>query len=114
MIREKKERRKLRIRSKAQGTKDRPRLCVFRSNAAIYAQLIDDKDGKTLVGVTERMLPKDEKKGKADRAKAIGMLLAKKAVEKKITQVVFDRGSYAYHGRVKALADGAREGGLVF
>lgn len=109
-----KQRREKRVRQKVQGTKERPRLSVFRSNASMYAQLIDDQQGKTLIGVSERMLKEEEKKGKGERAKAIGILLAKKAAEKKITKAVFDRGSYAYHGRVKALAEGAREGGLKF
>lgn len=110
-----KQRREKRVRQKVQGTKECPRLSVFRSNASIYAQLIDDEEGMTLIGVTDRMLEKqEEKKGKTNQARAIGMLLAKKAAEKNITKVVFDRGSYAYHGRVKALAEGAREGGLLF
>lgn len=114
ILHNKKQNRKSRVRSKVQGTKERPRLCVFRSNASMYAQLIDDQQGKTLIGVSERMLKEEEKKGKIQRAKATGVLLAKYAAKKKITKVVFDRGSYAYHGRVKALAEGAREGGLTF
>lgn len=103
------------MRQKVQGTKERPRFSVFRSNTFIYAQLIDDSAGETLLGVSEHMLEKQGKKmAKVDRARTMGILLAKKAADKKITKVVFDRGSYAYHGRIKALAEGAREGGLVF
>jgi len=107
-------RREARIRAKIQGTADRPRLSVYRSNVAIYAQLIDDANHKTLMGITEKEVETKEKMTKSEKAKAVGSALAKKAKEKKITAVVFDKGSYAYHGRVKALADGAREGGLVF
>lgn len=97
---------------KLRNIAQRPRLSVFRSNKFIYAQIINDIDGKTLVGISEKELT--EKGVKTDKAKKLGMLLAKKALKKKIKTVVFDRGSYAYHGRVKALAEGAREGGLVF
>lgn len=95
------------------GTAVRPRLCVFRSNKYIYAQLIDDKQQKTIVGVLEKELVKEDKTTKVIRAQALGELLAKKAKEHKITAVVFDRGSYKYHGRVKAVAEGARKGGLT-
>jgi len=99
-----------RVRAKIQGDVNKPRLCVFRSNQHIYAQLIDDANNKTIVAVND-----SEIKGKkTDTAKKIGLLIAEKAKEKKITEVVFDRGGYQYHGRVKALADGAREGGLKF
>lgn len=102
-----------RIRAKVTGTEDRPRLSVFRSNREIYAQLIDDVKGITLLGVSEKTL--SEKKGtKIEKAKTLGETLAKLALKKRIKQVVFDKGSYAYHGRVKSLAEGAREGGLQF
>lgn len=104
--------RKLRTRAKISGTGERPRLSVFRSNRFIYAQLIDDKTQKTLLGVSENEL--SEKGQKIERAKKLGLLLAKKAFSKKIKKVVFDRGGSSYHGRVKALAEGAREGGLQF
>lgn len=104
--------RQKRVRSKIRASKDRPRLCVFRSNKFIYAQIIDDEKGKTLIGVSEKELT--EKGAKSENAKKLGEMLAKKAIAKKIKTVVFDRGSYSYHGRVKALAEGAREGGLVF
>lgn len=93
-----------RIRAKIKGTAEVPRLCVFRSNKHIYAQLIDDEKGKTL------LMAKDVKSA----ALNVGKLLAKKAIEKKIKKVVFDRGGYKYHGQVKALAEGAREQGLKF
>jgi len=104
--------RQKRVRSKIRASKDRPRLCVFRSNKFIYAQIIDDEKGKTLIGVSEKELT--GKGAKSENAKKLGEMLAKKAIAKKIKTVVFDRGSYSYHGRVKALAEGAREGGLVF
>lgn len=106
--------RKVRVRSKIMGTKDRPRLSVFRSNRFIYAQLINDEIGKTIIGVSEKHLSDNPKLKKKEMAKLVGALLAKKAQEKKIKKVVFDRGSYAYQGRVREIADGAREGGLVF
>lgn len=101
-----------RVRAKAEGTSNKPRLCVFRSNQHIYAQLIDDTTGKTILAVNDSTTKGKDKK--SDSSKKIGMEIAKKAVEKKITEVVFDRGGYKYHGRVKALAEGAREGGLKF
>ena len=91
----------------------KPRLSVFRSNKGIYAQIIDDKTGKTLVAASEKLV-KETKGTKTERAKVLGVTLGKMAVEKKIKEVVFDKGSYAYHGRVKAVAEGAREGGLTF
>ena len=103
------------IRKRISGTKERPRLIVFRSNKHIYAQLVDDVDQRTLMGVST--LSKDvetDKKTKVESAKALGMHLAEMAKAKKISNVVFDRAGYMYHGRVKALADGAREGGLDF
>lgn len=110
---DKKLKRKISVRSKIKGTKDRPRLSVFRSNRSIYAQLIDDENGKTMVAASEKNLDKIGL-SKIERAKVLGIFLAKKALSKKIEKVVFDRGSYAYHGRVSALAKGAREGGLKF
>lgn len=104
-------RRHIRVRVKVSGTENCPRLSVFRSLTSIYAQLIDDNSGKVLVSASSLK----GKKGKgADGAKQVGLDLAKKAVEKKITSCVFDRSGYLYHGRIKALADGAREGGLKF
>ena len=112
-MKSKKLRRQIRVRSKIRGTEKRPRLSVFRSNRFIYAQLINDEMGKTIVGVSEKHL-KEKTAGKSERAKAVGVLLAKKAIEKKIKKVVFDRGSYSYHGRISEIARGAREGGLEF
>jgi large subunit ribosomal protein L18 len=109
-----KQTRKTRIRSKTKGVSARPRLSVFRSNKYIYAQVIDDEKGKTIVGVSEKQLASDEKLKKSEKAKKLGMLIAKEAIAKKIKEVVFDRGAYKYHGRVKAVAEGAREGGLKF
>jgi len=112
------DRARMKIRKKISGTPEKPRLSVYRSLDNIYAQIIDDTTGKTLVSVSS--LAKDAKddvksaKGKINKSKLIGNILAKKALEKEIKQVVFDRGGFRYHGRVKALADGAREGGLVF
>ena len=104
------------------GTKERPRLFVFRSNQHIYAQLIDDGPGgspaKILMGASDKDLKlKNDSKGspnKSDAAKEVGRLIAKKAIDNKIEKVVFDRGGTIFHGRIKALADGAREGGLKF
>lgn len=103
-----------RIRKKATAVSARPRLSVLRSNRYIYAQIVDTA-GTTLLGVSEKAL--DDKVAKLapmERAKQLGVSIAQKAKEKKISQVVFDKGSLAYHGRVKALAEGAREGGLEF
>jgi large subunit ribosomal protein L18 len=101
-----------RIRSRITGTAQKPRLSVFRSNKYIYAQLIDDVTGVTLVSTSSRALT--EKVNKVDSSVEVGKTLAEKALASGITEVVFDRGGYLYHGRVKALADGAREGGLKF
>ena len=104
-----------RIRKKINGTTATPRLSVFRSNADIYAQLIDDSTGTTLASASSKQ--KDivaQKVPKTDKSKMVGEDLAKKAIELGIKKVVFDRGGYIYHGRVKAVADGAREGGLDF
>ena len=109
-----KQKRQVRVRAKIHGTKDKPRLSVFKSNKFIFAQVINDEKGETIVGVSEKDLSTKEKLNKTERAKQLGVVLAKKAIEKKIKSVVFDRGSYLYHGRVKALAEGAREGGLKF
>jgi len=101
---------KYRIRKKITGTTDRPRLCIFRSNSEIYAQIIDDVAAKTLMSVSSL-------KGtgtKTEQAKAVGAAIAEKAKAANITSVVFDRNGFLYHGRVKALADAARENGLQF
>lgn len=100
------------MRSKVFGTAQRPRLSVFRSAAAIYAQVIDDATGKTLASASSIKLK--AKTNKAETAKQVGKAVAAQALSKNISQVVFDRGGYKYHGRVKALAEGAREGGLKF
>ena len=104
-----KEKRKLRVRGKVFGTSQKPRLSVFRSNKNIRAQLIDDENRVTLVSAESTS---HKGKTKTEVASEVGKELAKKALEKKIKSVVFDRSGYRYHGRVKALADGAREGGL--
>lgn len=116
--REIRERRKKHIRKKVNGTSARPRLVVFRSLKHIYAQLVDDEAHRTLLttsslakSVREVLKPENTKK---DIAKLVGKDMATKAIEMKIQQVVFDRGGYLYHGRVKSLAEGAREGGLQF
>lgn len=106
--------RRLRVRSKINGTKELPRLSVYRSNRFIYAQLIDDEKGKTILGVSEKQLDKAKGLKKTECAKALGLLVAKKAKDKKIEKVVFDRGAYPYHGRIESVAQGAREGGLKF
>lgn len=113
---EARKRRKLRIRAKVTGTSDRPRLSVFRSGRFMSAQIIDDTKGSTMVAVSEKELKGKQSSHvpKIERAKTIGKLLAKKAIDKKITAVRFDRSGYSYHGRVRALAEGAREGGLQF
>lgn len=112
---ERRQRIKYRIRKKLKGTSERPRLCVFRSNSQIYAQIIDDTSGKTLVTASsmEKAL-KGLKGTKTEKAIAVGKLIAEKAKQKGIQSVVFDRNGFLYHGRVKALADAAREGGLIF
>jgi large subunit ribosomal protein L18 len=109
---------KEKVRQKVQGTPERPRFCVYRSLNHIYAQLIDDTTGKTLVAAST--LSKDVRdqlngvKGKTAAGKIVGLAAARKALEMNIKEVVFDRGGFLYHGRVKAVADGAREGGLKF
>ena len=108
---EKRIRLKKRIRARVTGTAERPRLCVFKSNRFIYSQIIDDGKAITLVSASD----KNMKKGtKMERAIEVGKELAKSASSKKISEVVFDRGGFRYTGRVKALADAAREGGLIF
>ena len=103
-----------RIRHKMKGTAERPRLAVFRSVAHIYAQVIDDSKGSTLVAAASTDKAHKITGGNVAGAKAIGKLVAERAREKGIKKVVFDRGGYLYHGRIKALADAAREGGLEF
>jgi large subunit ribosomal protein L18 len=103
-----------RIRSRVAGTGERPRLAVFRSINHIYAQVIDDQQGHTLVAAASTEKDLKGKGGNLDGAKLIGKTVAQRAKEKGITKVVFDRGGYLYHGRVKALADAAREAGLEF
>jgi len=106
-------RRKRRIRKKVFGTPDRPRLTVFRSNNHIYAQVIDDTSGKTLAASSTKSKAFSTEGGKkTDKAKQVGVFLAKACQRASIEKVVFDRNGYLYHGRVKALAEGAREGGL--
>lgn len=116
-VKEARIRRHVRIRKRVSGTAERPRLSVYRSLSHIYAQIIDDSGGTTLVAAST--LDKDlsgEKghKGNVGMAKKVGQLIAKRAIEKGLKSVVFDRGGYLYHGRVKALAEGAREAGLEF
>ncbi len=109
--------RKKRIRKKIQGTPERPRLCVFRSARHIYAQVIDDIAGATITSAStvEQAFEKDpEKKGKVDPARIVGKLVGERAVEKGVKKVVFDRNGFLYHGRVKALSEGARKAGLDF
>ena len=103
-----------RVRAKISGTADRPRLCVYRSNANIRAQIIDDVAGVTLAAASTHEKDFQGNGGNKVAARAVGKLLAERANAKGITEVVFDRGGYLYHGRVSELADGAREGGLKF
>jgi large subunit ribosomal protein L18 len=112
-VRQARERRHRRVRGKITGTSERPRLVVFRSNRGIEAQLVDDLEGKTLAAASWLQL-KGAKNSKTDQAAQVGKLLAQNAGKAGIETVVFDRGGYLYHGRVKALADAAREGGLKF
>lgn len=121
--REKRIRRHKRKRARISGDAIRPRLSVFRSNNHIYCQLINDKKGQTLFSASDLEIKTQKKKtqkkekessGRNDMAFLVGKLIAKKATEKKIKKVVFDSGGYKYHGRVKKLAEGAREGGLIF
>jgi large subunit ribosomal protein L18 len=112
--REARARRHRRVRGKVSGTAERPRLVVFRSNAGISAQLVDDVAGRTLAAASWLGLKKSFKGTKSDQASEVGKLLAAAAKKAGVETCVFDRGGYLYHGRVKALADGAREGGLKF
>jgi large subunit ribosomal protein L18 len=107
-------RRHRRVRGKVRGTAERPRLAVFRSNRGVFAQLIDDDAARTLAAASWLDLPKSFKGDKSEQASEVGKRLAGAAKKAGVEAVVFDRGGYLYHGRVKALADGAREGGLVF
>ena len=112
--REARERRHRRVRARISGTAERPRLVVFRSNRGIEAQLVDDVSGRTVAAANHLALPKSFKGSKSEQAAEVGKRLAASAKKAGIERVVFDRGGYLYHGRVKALADGAREGGLRF
>ena len=103
------------MRARILVSNDRPRLTVFRSNKYVYAQIIDDSKGKTIIGYSSQDLPKTKaKKSGIEIAGMVGEGLAKKALVKKIKKVIFDRGGYKYHGKVKAIAEGARKGGLEF
>lgn len=106
--------RRKRIRGKIFGTKNRPRVSVFRSNKYMYAQFVDDKDAKTLLSLSSKTLKPKSKMTKVQLSEMMGEELTKKAKLKKIKSVVFDRGGYQYHGRVKALAESLRKGGLEF
>lgn len=108
------QKRHLRVRNRIAGTAERPRLNVFRSLANIYAQVIDDDKGVTLVAASSKEKGFEGSGGNVEAAKKVGAAIAKKALEKGISEVVFDRGGYIYHGRVAALAEAAREGGLKF
>ncbi|MCI9177069.1 MAG: 50S ribosomal protein L18 [Clostridia bacterium] len=108
------ERRHKRVRTKISGTAERPRLCVFRSNSNLYVQVIDDQKATTLVQASTLDKEVKTKHANKEAAKEVGALVAKKALEKNIKEVVFDRGGYIYHGVVKELAEAAREGGLEF
>ena len=111
---EKRIRIKRRVRGKISGSSELPRLSVYKSNKEIYAQLIDDKNGKTLVSASSREKGVDAKGTKTEVSTAVGKAIAAKAIAAGIEAIVFDRNGFVYHGRVKALADGAREGGLKF
>ncbi|MCB0725652.1 MAG: 50S ribosomal protein L18 [Ignavibacteriae bacterium] len=117
-LKKRRERARLRIRRKLQGTADRPRLVVYRSLSHIYAQLVDDENAKTIVSASSKSKEIEAKvkdsKGKIDKSKEVGKLIGEKAKSANIESVIFDRNGYLYHGRVKALADGARESGLHF
>ena len=107
-------RRHIRVRRKISGTADRPRLCIYRSNTNLYVQIIDDVAGNTIVSASTLDKEIKTKHANKEAAKELGTLIAKKASDKKIETVVFDRGGYIYHGVVKELAEAAREGGLKF
>lgn len=102
------------IRKRISGTSERPRLAVFRSNKEIYVQLIDDVNARTIVGTSSRSKGVEVTGTKTEISRQVGLEIARRAKEAGVESVVFDRGGYKYHGRVKALADGAREGGLIF
>ena len=106
-------RRQARVRKRIKGSDERPRVCVFRSKKHIYAQVISDDKGQTLIAASTLTSDDGKRKG-VDAAKAVGLTLAKLCKEKNITEVIFDRNGFLYHGRVRAVADGAREGGLKF
>ncbi len=106
-------RRQARVRKTVLGTDERPRICVFRSKKHIYAQVISDEQGKTLAAASTMSSENGKKRG-VEAAKLVGLAVAKLCKEKKITSVIFDRNGFLYHGRVKAVAEGAREGGLKF
>ncbi len=108
------EKRAFRVRKKITGTSERPRLTVFRSNKQIYAQLIDDASGKTLASAGSLKMTEAQKVAKLTQAAVVGKTIAEKALKAGIESVVFDRNGYLYHGRIKSLADSAREGGLKF
>ena len=112
-VREARLRRHRRVRGKVRGTAERPRLAVFRSNRGIFAQLVDDDSGRTVTSASWTGLPKSFKGDKTEQAAEVGKQLAANARQAGIETAVFDRGGYLYHGRVKALADAAREGGLT-
>lgn len=112
---ERRQRIKYRIRKKVLGTTERPRLCVFRSNRNIFAQLIDDVKQVTVVATSSRVKNiADQKVNKVEQARLVGKAIAEKAIAAGYSNVVFDRNGYLYHGRIKSLAEAAREGGLIF
>jgi large subunit ribosomal protein L18 len=110
-------RRQARIRARVRGTEERPRLCVFRSDKHVYAQIVADTSGRTLLAVSTRspeLRGQLKKTADVQAAKQVGLLAARRCLEKGISRVVFDRNGFLYHGRVRAVAEGAREGGLAF
>jgi len=111
---EQRKKRHRRVRAKIHGTKDKPRLCVFKSNKHIYAQIINDDKGFTLVFASDLEVKDSKKDEKINLAQKVGELIANRAKDEKITKVVFDRGGFKYHGRVKSLADEAKKHGLEF
>ncbi|MBR6033219.1 MAG: 50S ribosomal protein L18 [Clostridia bacterium] len=111
---ETRQKRHLKVRNKISGTAERPRLCVYRSNQNIYVQVVDDVAGATLVSASTLDKEVKTKRANKEAAKEVGTLVAKRALDKNIKEVVFDRGGYIYHGVVKEIAEAAREGGLVF
>jgi len=112
---DRRERLRFRIRKTVSGTEQRPRLAVFRSNKEIYAQIIDDVNGKTIIAASSRDIDIDASKvNKVEAAKLVGKAIAERAIKAGVESITFDRGGYLYHGRVKSLAEGAREGGLKF